>query len=87
MSKPGASHSSGTSSKDDLISVSSGIRREGGASPHQAFVWNVRTCTASEPAASWPARREKLQAAETASARVPTRSAGTEQPVVALKVL
>jgi hypothetical protein len=32
-------------------------------------------------------RREKSQAAETARARVPTRKAGTEQPVVVLKVL
>ena len=38
--------------------------------------------------ATWPAMpREKAQAAPTARARVPKRSAGAEQPVVVTKAL
>src|SRR5215510_12250595 len=57
----------------------SGIRHVGGAKLNQALVRNVRTCA--------PMQRERSQAAQTARIRVPKRSTGTEQPVVARKVL
>src|SRR6266567_2950013 len=57
----------------------SGIRHVGGAKLNQALVWNVRTCS--------PMQRERSQAAQTARIRVPTRSTGTEQPVVGTKAL
>ena len=57
----------------------SGIRHVGGANLNQAVVRNVRTCSSM--------RREKPQAAPTARAKVPKRSAGTEQPVVVTKAL
>jgi hypothetical protein len=39
------------------------------------------------PATCFPMPRDKPQAAPTARARVPKRSAGTEQPVVVMKAL
>jgi hypothetical protein len=78
MSKPGGDPSSGNSS-GDAWDGPSGIRHVGGAKLDQAFVWNVRTCS--------PMPRDKPQAAPAARARVPKRSAGTEQPVVVMKAL
>ena len=57
----------------------SGIRHVGGAKLNQALVRNVRTCP--------PMQRERSQAAQTARVKVPMRSTGTEQLVVARKVL
>jgi hypothetical protein len=78
MSKPGGDPSSGINS-GDAWDGPSGIRHVGGAKLDQAFVRNVRTCS--------PMPRDKPQAAPTARARVPKRSAGAEQPVVVTKAL
>ncbi len=76
MSKPGGDPSSGINS-GDAWDGPSGIRHVGGANLDQAFVLNVRTCS--------PMLRDKPQAAPTARARVPKRSAGAEQPVVVMQ--
>ncbi len=55
----------------------SGARRRGGMILAQAPVWNVGTCRFDV--------KGKVQAEETASAKVPMRNTGTEQSVVAMK--
>ena len=57
----------------------SGVRHEGGVTPAQA---SMRT---SEPVVAM--RREKLQQATPARARVPMRETGAESLVVGMKVL
>jgi hypothetical protein len=57
----------------------SGIRHVGGATLKQALVRNVRTCRSDA--------KGDIQAAHTARIRVPTRSTGTEQPVIGRKAL
>lgn len=70
-----------------------GARCKGGVSPLQAPVWNRRTCRLDTDGQSkgvrfapWP-REGELQAAETASGRVPMRGTGADRLVVAMKAL
>ncbi len=60
-------------------SCPSGVRHVDGASPHQAFVWNVRTCRSDA--------KGELQLAKSKRIRVPMRSTGAERFVVVLKAL
>ena len=85
MSEPEVDPSSGKSSGDGMR-LPSGIRHVGGAKLDQAIVRNVRTCALMTGRASG-SRREKPQAAPTARARVPMRSAGAEQPVGVTKAM
>jgi hypothetical protein len=78
MSEPEAGTSFGNSSGGGPEDCPSGIRHVGGAKFNQALIRNVRTCA--------PMERERSQAAKTARIRVPMRSTGTEQLIVAMKV-
>jgi hypothetical protein len=87
MPKPGGDPSSGISSGDVLIRTErhpACRRRE--ARPGFCMERENLHCVTA-PDIDGALRRDKPQAAETARARVPTRRAGTEQPVVVLKVL
>src|SRR6516164_10713117 len=76
MSKPEADPSSGIS-LEDVLGLTSGIRRIGGAKLNQALVRNVRT---------WPAMlREKAQAAQTARPKVLMRRRGADCSVLVTK--
>ena len=59
-----------------------GVRHEGGVSPVQALVRNVRTCRLDTPA-GWLVTGEP-QAAGTVRGRVPARGTGTDRLVVAV---
>ena len=61
-----------------------GVRHEGGVSPVQALVWNVRTCRLAEPAGVFRLAQGGLQAAGTVRGRVPVRGTGTDRLVVAV---
>jgi len=82
MSEPGGDPSSGISSGDALILPERhpACRRREARPGFRTERENLRFVTPT----AW---RDKLQAAPTARARVPKRSAGAEQPVVATKVL
>ena len=61
-----------------------GVRHEGGVSPVQALVWNVRTCRLDMPADfGWWVEGEP-QAAGTVRGRVPARGTGADCLVVAV---
>ena len=60
-----------------------GVRHEGGVSPVQALVWNVRTCRLDMPA-GWLVTGEP-QAAGTVRGRVPVRGTGADRLVVVVK--
>jgi hypothetical protein len=75
------------SARDNPETRPSGIRHVDGAKLNQALVWNVRTCAPMTVRASGTTTRERSQVAHTARTRVPMRSAGAEQLVVAMTVL
>ena len=61
-----------------------GVRHEGGVSPVQALVWNVRTCRLAEPTDVFWLVQGGLQAAGTVRGRVPVRGTGADRLVVAV---
>jgi len=79
MPKPGVDPTSGISSEDVMVPP----ERHPACRRREA---QLGSCTEREKACS-PMPRKKPQAAPTARARVPKRSAGAEQPIVVMKPL
>ena len=62
-----------------------GVRHEGGVSPVQAPVWNVRTCRLDMPVGFGQLVTGEPQAAGTVRGRVPVRGTGADRLVVAVR--